>query len=71
MNEISIMRKLNHKNIIKLYEVYETTHSLYLVIELIKGGELMKKIKEKSQYSFLDIQKFSGKSLKLFLNQLF
>lgn len=52
------MRKLNHKNIIKLYEVYETTHSIYLVIELIKGGELMKKIKEKSQYSFLDIQKF-------------
>lgn len=67
MNEISIMRKLNHKNIIKLYEVYETTHSLYLVIELIKGGELMKKIKEKSQYSFLDIQKF----MQNFLEALF
>lgn len=52
------MRKINHKNVIKLFEVYETTHSIYLVIELIKGGELMKKIKEKAQYSFLDIQKF-------------
>ena len=39
------MRKLNHPNIIKLYEIYETTHSIYLIIELIKGGELMKKIK--------------------------
>ncbi len=52
------MKKINHKNAIKLFEVYETIHSLYLIIELIKGGELMKKIKEKSQYSFLDIQKF-------------
>lgn len=52
------MRKINHQNTIKLFEVYETTHSIYLVLELIKGGELMKKIKEKSQYSFLDIQKF-------------
>ena len=52
------MRRLNHPNIIKLYEIYETTHSIYLIIELIKGGELMKKIKEKVQYSFFDIQLF-------------
>ena len=52
------MRKIGHSNAIKLFEVYETTHSIYLVMELINGGELMKKIKEKAQYSFLDIQKF-------------
>jgi len=66
-NEIEIMRKINHKNVIKLFEVYETTNSIYLVIELIKGGELMKKIKEKSQYSFLDIQKF----MRNFLDALY
>jgi len=41
------MRKLSHKNILTLYEVHETKHSIYLVLEALKGGELLKKIKEK------------------------
>ena len=36
------MRKLNHPNCLKLYEFYETESSLYFVIELIQGGELLK-----------------------------
>lgn len=40
LNEIDIMRALNHDNIIKLYEVYETEKSIYLVIELIEGKPL-------------------------------
>lgn len=42
------MRKLDHKNISKLYGVYETQNSIYLVMDLLKGGEIIKKIKEKS-----------------------
>jgi len=38
------MRKLNHPNCIRLYEMYETEHSIYLVLECIEGGELIKKI---------------------------
>ena len=34
------MRKLVHKNIIRLYEVYEGMHHVYLVMDLLKGGEL-------------------------------
>ena len=34
------MRKLVHKNIIRLYEVYEGQHHVYLVMDLLKGGEL-------------------------------
>jgi serine/threonine protein kinase len=30
INEITLMRKLNHKNLIKLYEVYETSNSIYM-----------------------------------------
>ncbi len=40
VNEISLMRKLNHKNIMKLHEVYETTNSLYMSLELLEGGSL-------------------------------
>mmetsp|Transcript_19335 Transcript_19335/g.16558 ORF Transcript_19335/g.16558 Transcript_19335/m.16558 type:complete len:80 (-) Transcript_19335:81-320(-) len=35
LNEIDIMRECNHENVIKLYEVYETEKSIYLVLELI------------------------------------
>lgn len=38
------MRKINHTHCLKLYEVYETDNSLYFVIELISGGELLKRI---------------------------
>jgi len=45
LNEIEIMRCLNHKNILNLYEIYETEHSIYLVVDLLSGGELISKIK--------------------------
>eukprot|EP00483_Globobulimina_turgida_P007873 UN07888 len=39
--EIGVMEKLsNHANIVKLYDIFETTHHLYLIIEYCKGGEL-------------------------------
>ena len=38
------MRKLDHPNIIKLYEVHESKNSIYLVIEYLTGGELFQKI---------------------------
>jgi calcium/calmodulin-dependent protein kinase I/calcium-dependent protein kinase len=38
INEIKIMRLFNHPNIIKLYEVHETSNSLYICLELLEGG---------------------------------
>jgi calcium-dependent protein kinase len=43
-NEISIMSKADHPNIVKLYEIYESNRSLYLIMELCRGGELFKRI---------------------------
>eukprot|EP01017_Pseudomicrothorax_dubius_P049167 TRINITY_DN9100_c0_g1_i2.p1 TRINITY_DN9100_c0_g1~~TRINITY_DN9100_c0_g1_i2.p1 ORF type:complete len:619 (-),score=149.59 TRINITY_DN9100_c0_g1_i2:61-1917(-) len=40
MNEISVMQALDHPNIIKLYEVYESKSSIYLIMELVLGGEM-------------------------------
>lgn len=34
------MKLLHHPNTVKLYEVIETKHTLFLVLEYINGGEL-------------------------------
>lgn len=40
LNEINIMRQVDHPNIIRLYEIYEGSFHIYLVMDLLKGGEL-------------------------------
>ena len=41
MNEISIMKELTNDNIMRLYEVHESQNSIYLILELLEGGELL------------------------------
>ena len=45
--EVQLLKKLDHPNIIKLYEVYETEKTIYLVTEVCEGGELFYTIVEK------------------------
>ena len=47
--EIDIMQKFDHPNIIKLFEVYESDRSLYLIMEECKGGEIFDRIIEHIQ----------------------
>ena len=35
---------MDHKAVIKLYEVYENDDMIFLVMELLTGGELFKKL---------------------------
>jgi calcium-dependent protein kinase len=39
-NEISIMKDVEHPNLVKLFEVHETCNSVYLVMEHLDGGDL-------------------------------
>lgn len=48
LNEIDITRPLDHENVIKLYEVYETEKSIYLVLELVQGRSLQEMLKKQS-----------------------
>ena len=45
-NEISILKQLNHVNIMKLYDVIGTQNYLYLILEYIDGISLLEKIQE-------------------------
>ncbi|KAI8899578.1 kinase-like domain-containing protein [Globomyces pollinis-pini] len=38
--EITIMKLIQHPNILQIYDVYETSKELYLVLEHVEGGEL-------------------------------
>jgi len=52
--EIDIMKKVEHANVLKLREVFETDETIALVMELVTGGELFYKIVEKGNYSEKD-----------------
>ena len=40
VNEINMLRLINHGNVIKLEEVFESTNSFYLITTLAKGYNL-------------------------------
>lgn len=41
---------MEHTNIIKLYEVYESTKYIHLLCPYLEGGELFERIKSKGIY---------------------
>lgn len=43
-NEIAILKSLDHPNIVKAYEVYETKVNIYLLLEHCSGGDLYARI---------------------------
>jgi len=49
--EVDILKKVSHSNIIALKELFDTPDKLYLVMELVTGGELFDKIVEKGSYT--------------------
>lgn len=49
LDEISILKKLDHPNIIKYYETYENQKYMYIVMEYCSGGELFDVIASKAK----------------------
>jgi len=54
INEINILRKLDHPNIIKLHEIWEWSDCCFLVLEYCEGGELFHYITERKHLSERD-----------------
>lgn len=50
--EIYIMGQLDHPNIVRLEEVYESPETIYLVQELCTGGDLFERLEEQSDYHY-------------------
>ncbi|TKS93271.1 Serine/threonine-protein kinase DCLK2 [Collichthys lucidus] len=53
-NEVAVLRRVRHPSIIQLIEVDETPSQLFLVMELVKGGDLFDAITSSTKYSERD-----------------
>ncbi|ULU08411.1 hypothetical protein L3Y34_019533 [Caenorhabditis briggsae] len=58
MREIESMEKMNHPNIIKLFECVETLTRVHLVVEYASGGELYTFVHERGKLSEADAKPF-------------
>eukprot|EP01101_Sappina_pedata_P002043 TRINITY_DN1229_c0_g1_i2.p1 TRINITY_DN1229_c0_g1~~TRINITY_DN1229_c0_g1_i2.p1 ORF type:complete len:282 (-),score=94.33 TRINITY_DN1229_c0_g1_i2:975-1820(-) len=54
MDEVTILMRVNHRNIIGITEMFDTEKSLYLVLELVTGGELFDTIIEVGSFKEVD-----------------
>lgn len=50
-DEIEIMRRCKHPNIVRMYEDYDSPRHIYLVMELIKGGDLFDAISSSVKFT--------------------
>lgn len=49
--EVSIMKTLNHENIVKFFDFFEEPKYFYVVLEFVEGGELFDRIVTKTFYN--------------------
>ena len=64
--EINILINADHPNIIKLYEIFESKRSYYLIMEECKGGEVFDRIIEHIQKKDM----YSEKNASIILRQM-
>ena len=50
-DEIDIMRRVSHPNCIQFVDMFDAKDKLYIVMELVNGGELFDRIIEKTHFS--------------------
>jgi calcium-dependent protein kinase len=54
INEIEILKKISHPNIISIYEIFEDSKNFYIMSELLEGGELFEEITNRGSFSEID-----------------
>ena len=45
------MKNIDHPNVIKIFEYFDTARFIYIVMELLEGGELFDHIQEAHHFS--------------------
>jgi 5'-AMP-activated protein kinase, catalytic alpha subunit len=60
--EISVLKSIQHENVVTMIEVLKSSNHFYIVMELITGGELFDKI--------VSVKKFDEKVARRYFQQL-
>ena len=50
-DEVEIMHRIAHTHVVQLFEMFETNKKIYMIMELLTGGELFDRIVSKGSYS--------------------
>ncbi|XP_005814355.1 calcium/calmodulin-dependent protein kinase type 1 [Xiphophorus maculatus] len=56
-NEINVLKRIKHDNVVGLEDFYESRTHYYLVMQLVSGGELFDRILDKGVYTEKDASK--------------
>ncbi|KAL8272221.1 hypothetical protein Esti_003886 [Eimeria stiedai] len=54
LDEVAVLKQLDHPNIMKLYEFFDDKRNYYLVMEVYRGGELFDEIISRQKFSEVD-----------------
>ena len=51
LREVSLLKKMDHVNIVRVYEVFQDDANLIIITELCKGGELFERIQKQRSFT--------------------
>jgi len=61
--EVTLMKMIKHKNVVRLIEVLASNSKIYIVLELIRGGDLFDAIKGKAYSFHLYLSEFENRRI--------
>lgn len=62
--ELSVLRRINHTNVIRLVEVFESNRKVYMVMELSTGGSLLDRLETRGNFG----ESEAGRVLKMVIS---
>lgn len=65
VNQIKMLKLINGKNTIKLYDVYESENYVHLIMEHIEGEDLFSAIKKKLDFTERDARRIMKELLRI------
>lgn len=62
--EIEIMKRIRHRNVCSMYELYESPQKLWIILELVNGGDLHRFVANSSQFNEVIASRYFKQILK-------
>jgi serine/threonine protein kinase len=62
--EIEIMKRIRHPNVVSMYELYEAPKCLWIILELVEGGDLLQFLTQQPKLTERMVAKFMEQIFK-------